>query len=181
MTKPVSRFMSIFVLLNVTLIEIDWPMPCWRTLSGFNGLTFQNLNLNFREPDEARAFAISSNSRHNVITLNIVIIRSYSNWRIDCWVVHRSYGLKFVTRAHRIQNRSPWQIKILTWSPQIKEWAKSIPRKLLFRHDSFIVILIWCVLDSLCGVHVNSKRSTLLPSSSWQCGIWRPSEKLLKK
>ena len=137
----------------------------------------QNLNLNFKKPVQVLAFAVSSNTRHDVITLNIVIIRSYSNWRIDCWVVHRSYGLKFVNnQGSSDTKRTPWQIKGLTWSPQIKEWAKSIPRKLLFRHDSFIVILIWCVLDSLCGVHVNSKRSTLLPSSSWQCGIWRPSE-----
>ena len=41
--------MSILVLLNVTLIEVDWPMPCWRTLSGLHGLTFSKLKPQFQE------------------------------------------------------------------------------------------------------------------------------------
>ena len=37
MTKPVSCFMSVLDLFNVTLVQVDWPMPCWRILSGLYG------------------------------------------------------------------------------------------------------------------------------------------------
>ena len=158
MTKPVSRFMFILSLLNVTLIEIDWPMPCWRTLSGLHRLTFSKLKtrisvtstspgLHYQFQHEAWRHRIEH--RYNQVVLQL------ANWLFGHSSCEWSKGQIF--RAGRTKNAvTSGTIKILTWSPQIKEWAKSFPRKLLFRHDSLIVIPIWCVLDSLCGVHVNS-------------------------
>ena len=123
------------------------------------------------------AFTISSNTWHDVITLKTVIFRSHSKGWVNGWIIHRANCLKLKNKqSYPDTDSSILQTDkgLVTWSPQINEWAKSIPMKSFFRHDSFIVMLIWCVFVALLGVHFSSNRSTSLPLSSSQYGIWRP-------
>ena len=93
MTKPVSCFMSVLDLLNVTLIQVDWPMPCWRTLSELNGLTlskFQtqvtSLSPGLRYQFQHEAWRHYIEYRYNQVVLqsvNLLLGHSWCGWSED--------------------------------------------------------------------------------------------------